>query len=219
MENENVQQNETTNQTASQTANQTTSQATNQVKDGGSSKIINWIKSHLKLIIILIAIIIVALIAFTLISKLTQNPEQAVKNYISAVNKMDAEKIISATDIKGALAYEKCSGLLSSSDIKEFEEKYKDLDSDDIKNRKDSLKASIEYYSSSTEEKDYSIKLIRIKDMQESEDCKGLYTVNAKVRIKYNDEDGDKQDIAKSVKFMVYKNKVININLYSLLGI
>ena len=87
----------------------------------------------------------------------------------------------------------------------------------DVKDFKESFKDTMEGSLEALKEGDYSYKLLEIKEVEKLENCKNLYNVEAKVRMKYKDEDGDKQDITNTINLIVYKNKIVTVDLNSLL--
>lgn len=180
-----------------------------------SNGIVEWAKSNKKLLAIIAVVLLIAIVAIVAVSKLSGSPEKAVKNYISALNSGKASKIAKAIDIKGSLAYAQCSGYWTS-DFSKFEEKYKEIknDDEDIKDYEENIEEIIE--DMDKKKTKYSIKLVDIKNVEEVKDCNKLYNVEAKVRLKYKDSDGDTQDTTKTIKFYVYKNKVVYAPITSL---
>ena len=87
------------------------------------STITNFVKSNTRLVIIAVAIVIALILLIAIISNATSGPKQAVKNYISAMNKMSADKMLSSMDIKASIAYYTCYS--RSSDFSETEFKKK----------------------------------------------------------------------------------------------
>lgn len=197
MENENNELNQNVENNVEQT------QATSTKING----IVEWVKSHTKVIAIAAVILVVAIVAVFAISNLTGGPEKAVKNYVSALNSGNAKKLIKSMDLKGTLAYIQCSGYWSS-DLSKFEEKYAEIDEDDIEDREEDLEELLEEMQE--DKKGFSMKVVEIKEVKEVEDCKDLYNVEAKIRVKYKDEEGDTQDTTNTMKFVVYKNKVVS---------
>ena len=213
MENENQNLNENIEPTVEQVEQNTQSTNKQPKGEGFFKKIINWVKSHTKLLAIIVAVIVVAIIAIVIVTSLIGSPKKAVKKYISAYSSMNGNKIVAAMDIKGAYAYKKSSSssyFSSSLDGSKFKDAYNDVSKDDVKDLKEDLIDSFkDLKKEAKKENALSIKLIRIKDTEKVEDCDDLYTVTAKVRISFKDDDGDKQDVAQTMKFYVYKNKVV----------
>lgn len=180
------------------------------------STITNFVKSNTKLVIIAVAILLAVIILIAVISNVTGGPKQAAKNYISAMNKMDADKILSTMDVKASIAYFTCYSNSSFTE-KDFQKAYKAVSNSDIKDFKESFKKTLDSSLEAMKEYDYSYKLLEIKDVEESENCKDLYKVEAKVRITYKDDDGDKQDVTSTISLIAYKNKIVTVDMSSLL--
>lgn len=194
----------------------------NQAPNGSNGKgilstITNFVKSNTRLVIIAVAIVIALILLIAIISNSTSGPKQAVKNYISAMNKMSADKMLSSMDIKASIAYYTCYSRSSDFSETEFKKEYKKIKNSDVKDFKESFKDTMEGSLEVLKEGDYSYKLLEIKEVEKLENCKNLYNVEAKVRMKYKDEDGDKQDITNTINLIVYKNKIVTVDLNSLL--
>ena len=166
---------------------------------------IAWIKTHVKLVAIIAAVIIVAIVV---ISFVTGGPKRAVKSYISAMDKGDADKFIASMDLKGSLAWSECEG-----DEDDFEDTYNDLDEDDddVKEQLDYAEELMEDMINSLDDdyESYSVKVKKIREVEKLAD--GLYEVKAQIETKYEDEDGDEEDSTDTTTFIVYKNKVISM--------
>lgn len=193
----------------------------NQAPNGSNGKgiistITNFVKSNTRLIVIAVAILIALILLIAIISNATSGPKQAVKNYISAMNKMSADKMLSSMDIKASIAYYTCYSRASDFSETEFKKEYKKVKNSDVKDFKESFKSTISSSLEALKDGDYSYKLLEIKEVEKLENCKNLYNVEAKVRIKYKDEDGDKQDITNTINLIVYKNKIVTVDLNSL---
>ncbi|MCI8700355.1 MAG: hypothetical protein HFJ47_03315 [Clostridia bacterium] len=202
MENENVQPNQTPNG----------SNGNNIV-----STITNFVKSNTKLVIIAVAILLAVIILISVISNVTGGPKQATKNYISAMNKMNADKILSTMDIKASIAYIACYSSSSNFSEEDFKKAYKEVSNSDVKEFKKAFKETLDSTLDTIKEYNYSYKLLEIKDVEESKNCKDLYKVEAKVRITYKDDDGDKQDITSTINLIAYKNKIVTVDMSSLM--
>lgn len=202
MENENTQPNQTPNGSNG---------------NGIVSTITNFVKSNTKLVLIAVAVIVVLILLIAIISNATSGPKQAVKNYISAMNKLNSDKIVSSMDIKATLAYTVCYGRSTDFSESEFKKEYKKIKNSDAEDLKESTKETLDDAIKLLKDKKFSVKLIDIKNVEKLENCKNLYTVEAKVRVNYNDEDGDKQDITNTINLIVYKNKVVTADLNALL--
>ena len=125
--------------------------------------------------------------------------------------------MLSSMDIKASIAYYTCYSRSSDFSETEFKKEYKKIKNSDIKDFKESFKDTMEGSLEVLKEGDYSYKLLEIKEVEKLENCKNLYNVEAKVRMKYKDEDGDKQDITNTINLIVYKNKIVTVDLNSLL--
>ena len=187
MENENVQPNQTPNG----------SNGNNIV-----STITNFVKSNTKLVIA-VAVILAVIILIAVISNVTGGPKQAAKNYISAMNKMNADKILSTMDVKASIAYFACYSNSSFTE-EDFKKAYKEVSNSDVKDFKETFKKTLDSTLELMKEYDYSYKLLEIKDVEESKNCKDLYKVEAKVRITYKDDDGDKQDVTSTISLISF---------------
>lgn len=202
MENENTQQNPTPNGTGSKNI---------------ISTITNFVKSNTRLVLIAVAILLVAIILIAVISNAVGGPKQAVKNYISAMNKMNSDKILSTMDIKASIAYYACYAKSSNFTEKDFKKAYKEVKTSDVKDFKETFKNTLDSSLDLLKDSDYSYKLLEIKEIGKLDGCKNLYNVEAKIRIRYKDDDGDKQDITNTINLIVYKNKVVTVDLNSLM--
>ncbi|MCI8655794.1 MAG: hypothetical protein HFJ48_08090 [Clostridia bacterium] len=205
MENENVQPNQTPNSSNGSNGNNI------------FSTITNFVKSNTRLVLIAVAILLVLIILIAIISNVAGGPKQAVKNYVSAMNKMDANKILSTMDVKASIAYYTCYAQSSDFDESDFKKEYKKVKNSDVKDFKESFTSTLDRTLDVLKDNDYSYKLISIKDVEEFKNCKNLYNVEAKIRMRYKDDDGDKQDITNTINLIVYKNKIVSVDLSSLL--
>ena len=168
------------------------------------AKAIAWVKSHAKVVAIVAVVVVVALL---LIGFITGGPKRAVKSYVSAMNKADAEIIMKTMDVKGTLAWQECDG-----DEDEFLDAYEDIDDDDVEEYEEMAQEAMESMCDSIEDdyKKYSVKVKKIKKVEKL--AKGLYSVKAQIEMKTvtNDEDEDEEDETETVEFIVYKNKIIS---------
>lgn len=180
------------------------------------STITNFVKSNTKLVLIAIAILVAVIILIAVISNVTGGPKQAVKNYISAMNSLKSDKILSTMDPKAAIAYYTCYSSSADFSEKDFNKAYKDVSNSDVKDFKEAFKDTLDSTLDAIKDYDYSYKLVEIKEIKEFENCKNLYTVEAKMRITYKDDDGDKQDITNTINLIVYKNKVVTVDMSGL---
>lgn len=167
--------------------------------------VIAWIKSHVKLVAIIAAVVVVAIIV---ISFVTGGPKRAVKSYISAMNKGDIDKLVKTMDLKGTLAWTECGG-----EEDDFIDAYEDIDEDDDE-VKDQLEAAEESLESLLDNIDdnfekYSIKVKKIKEVEKLDN--GLYEVKAQIETKSENDDGDEENSTDTTTFIVYKNKVVTM--------
>ena len=87
-------------------------------------------KKYLPYVLGAIGIVVVIML---LISVFTGGPKRAVKKYIKAFNKKDAEKIVDITDFRGSEAWSYYYDVkdFSEDDFEEFMEEYEDMDSEE----------------------------------------------------------------------------------------
>lgn len=173
-------------------------------------KIFDWVKTHVGITVGIVAAILVLIVG---ISLFTGGPKKAVKKYIKAMNKMNAEKVIKCMDFAGAEAWSWYNtDDFSEEDYDEFIKNYKDVDEEDIKDSKKYLKKSLNssFEDMKDDYKKYKITLEEIKSVKKL--GKDLYCVKAKITIfaKPNDKDEDEIDMTDTESFIVYKNKIID---------
>lgn len=191
------------------------------------SKCGSWIKSHAKIVIAVVVIVLVAIIAVNL-----ANPQKrAVNKYLSALNSCDADKIEKAMNLEATVAWKNAQSSSysyyldsTSDDDKNVVEKFKDnldeVEDDDVDSYKDSLD---DQYDKDDKGK-LKYKLEKIVYTTKAKDDKDLKKVVAKVKLtsKPSDDDDDDDDEkiwSKEKKFTsvqetymtfyVYKGKVI----------
>lgn len=171
------------------------------------AKAIAWVKAHAKVVAIVAVVVIVAIF---LISFITGGPKRAVKNYVAAMNKAKAEKIMKCVDVKGTLAWIECGG-----EEDEFLDAYDDIDDDEVEEYEEQMQDSMEEYCDYIDDnfKKYSVKVKKIKDVEKVD--KGLYKVKAQIEMKTvtDDEDEDEEEETSTTTFYVYKNKIISSGL------
>lgn len=168
-------------------------------------------KKYLPYIGIAIAVILVIIV---LAAALGGGPKKAVKKYVNAMNKRNASKLVDSMDFAGvsAWSYRYDADDFSNDDYDEFIEKYKDVDSDDIKDAKKSAKKSLDSNFDDIKE-DYKSYKVKVESIKSSKKLgKDLYAVKAKISIaaKPKDKDDDELDESDIITFIVYKNKVIS---------
>ena len=177
-----------------------------------SSGIVEWIKSNTKLVAIIAAVIAIIAVLGVIISNVTGSPEKAIKGYLSALSSGNAKNLEKNLDIKGILAYSDSYSYWSGIDADKFLKAYDKVEKDDVKKAKENLEELIDQIRE--DKKDYSVKLLEVKNQEDVKGIDNMYKVEIKARIKYKDSDGDKQDKTDTFKFIIYKNKVIYSSLY-----
>lgn len=163
-----------------------------------SGKVVNFIKSHIKLIAIIAIIIIVAIVVLNII---IVSPKEVVKKFVSSLNDIDAEKAFSYFDWAGAAVFYE----LDEDDLEDFWEEYKDFqDSDDYEEYMEDIEeylASDDYDDINDELENYDIS-IDVKEIKDVEKVgKHLYSIKVKLEI---EEDGDEE--VETVTFYVMKS-------------
>lgn len=163
---------------------------------------LDWIKTHKKIVIVALVVIVVALLGVNLFSGKAQ-AKRAVKSYISALNKADTDKILKALDAKGYYAWNECD-----EDEDDFNDEYDDLDDGDADDAEELLKFVADYWCDGIDDDydKYSIKVDEIKSVEK--EASGLYKVKAKLKIT-TEKDDDEDTTTDTVTFYVYKGKVI----------
>jgi len=184
-------------------------------KENVFTKILNWVKSHIAIVTIVLALILAVIVC---ISIFTGGPKKAVKKYVSAMNKQDAEKAVECFDFAGQDAWSYWYDVddFSEEDYAEFIEEYNNVEKEDIsyltKSTITALTASFSVMD--LEYKNFKIKIEEFKDVEEL--GKNLYAVNAKVSVyakPVDKEETDEIDETNIMTFIVYKNKIINSDL------
>jgi len=162
------------------------------------------------------AVVVIAVIIL-LVSMFAGGPKKAVKKYISAMNKGNAEKMVKVMDFKGEKAWKYSYDVddFSEDDYEEFIDNYEDIDNDDIKDIKKEVEEDYEdrFDDIDDEYKSYKVKVEEFKSVDKL--GKDLYVVKAKVSVKAKPEDKDEDEIDSSsvLKFVVYKNKIVYSNI------
>ena len=170
-------------------------------------KVVTWVKGNTKIVIGIVAAIVVVIVAASIIGG---GQKRAVKKYVKAFAKMDVKSVLKTYDVKGALAWAECN-----EKPKKFKDAYDDIDDDDVEEAEEDAE---ELFESLDDEFDkLSIKVKKITSVKKEKNCKGMYKVKAKLKIKYETDEKD-NDIEKTVEFVVYKNKVIDSDLLSVIS-
>lgn len=183
-----------------------------EVKSGNIfSKALGWLKSHIKIVAIVVAVLVLAII---LINVFTTGPKKAVKSYIKAMNKSDADKYVDTIDYAGEFAWNYSINKIDKfdeDDYDEFIKAYKEVDKDEAKEAMKTRKEYMEDFFDDIDDdyKSYKIKIVKFKGVEKL--GKDLYLVKAKISKKATPEDKDDDEIDTSsiAKFIVYKNKII----------
>ncbi|MBR3153161.1 MAG: hypothetical protein IKF52_06165 [Clostridia bacterium] len=176
------------------------------------NKVMILVKKHIVISIIIVLVIIGAVIAsVSLLERKTEKksdsktlgPENAVEGFTNGMDKNNSNEVLKYYDGRGAIAWEKCNGMVSK-----FKETYDDVDDDDIEKAEETLEKIVDGLSDYDK---YSIKIEKIKEVKEQKGCNELYKVKTKVKtkIKYEEEEEENFQI---VTFVVYKGKVISFD-------
>ncbi len=173
-------------------------------------------KKYLPIIGIVLAVIILIII---LVSVLGGGPKKAVKNYVSAINKLNVSKVTKVMDLRGMYAWNFSNSDLkdfSDEDYDEFIEKYEDVDDSVIELAAASQEKSIEKNFDNIEDeyKSFKLKVDKIKSSKKL--GKDLYLVKAKISMVAKPEDEEENDEIDSSDihtFIVYKNKIVDTDL------
>ena len=174
------------------------------IKKGGVKKII--------IAVVVIAVIIAAVVG--IINLVKPSPEKTVKEMLKAFGNKKASKVIDCYDFVGAATWTKCAG-----DYEDFVDEYKDNKEDmedDIEDYKDSAKEALEEGFDEVDKLKVEIK--EIKNAKSVKKAKGLYTVKAKVKVEYKEDDDTERDTS-TYNFYVYnvkgKYKIVGIETVS----
>lgn len=165
-------------------------------------------KKSTKIILVVIVILLILAIlggtaAFFIIKNLKKHKKIIPEFGEAIVSEEKMEKFIkNNVDLKGAVAWQKAGG-----DSKDFESEYKDIDkdADEIEKAEDKLLKVAKLYEKA---EDVSVSIKNIGDPKEDNDNKKIYTVSAKMEMEKDDESESGK-----LKFVFYKNKVIDITL------
>lgn len=182
------------------------------------SKIGSAVKSHFKIVIIVVAVVIVAILA---LSFLGGKEKRAVKKYLSALNSYEKDKILKAIDDEAA-----CVGIgYTKESIEEFEDKI-----DDVKDeQKDNLADNIKEAAKNRKESKTKYKLQKVLYVTKAKDNKDIKLVGFKYKrtskpTEDEKDDAKDNDIWEKVKLsnesetgygtaILYKNKVISCSI------
>lgn len=181
------------------------------------NKIVSWIKEHAVAFISSVVGVLVLLIVCILL--FSSGPKSAVKNFANAFSKLNAKKIVNSVDLVGIEAwYGNDADDFDKDDYKEFVKAYKEEKKDmDLKEEKEDAIEEMQDAIDDMKDEMKSFK-IKVKKFENKEKLgKDLYLVKAKISIKAESEDGDEMSQTKSMEFVVYKNKIIDADLFSML--
>lgn len=158
---------------------------------------------NVKLIGIIAVIVAIILVVFFMF--FTRSAKATVKDYVKALEKCDAEKIMNLMDYEGTAALSKISSYSYSKgttyDFENFEDEYddimdtiKDFDKDEKKEYKESKEEAVESLQDTLDElKDedikYTVKNIKTKKVS---DCKKITKVTCDIVMK---ADGEKEEL------------------------
>ena len=163
--------------------------------------------------IIGIGVAVIAVIAI-LIGLFSGGPKKAVKKYVKAFNAGNAKKLVGCMDIAGmsSLSWDFDPDNFSDEDYKEFKEKYKEVEKEDIEKAKDLMLDSLKevFDEMKDEVKSYSVKIKKFTEVKKIK--KDLYSVTAEINMKAvpKDKDEEKTDETVESTFIIYKNKIIS---------
>lgn len=178
------------------------------------SNVVAWVKSHVKIVVAVVAVILVAIVAVNLLGGANK---RSVKKYLSALTACNDEKILKAMDVKAAVAW--ASSGYGDDRVEKFKDELDDIDDDDVKDFEKSIKKR--YDESDKGKTKYTLKSVVYST--KAKDDKNLTKVVCKVGVvskpDKEDEDDD-DDIWKKEKkytakgdtymtFYLYKGKVI----------
>ena len=185
-ENENVEQVESTETVEAEVTNE----ANNGVAE---NKVVKFLKEKKKWLLIGVIAIIAICVIYNVFFNVKAKAKKVVKQYIAAVNKADAKKLIKLSDPYGVYVF----GTLDEDEYDDFWKEYKDFikekddDYDDVKDDyedsldKDSIKKAKENLEDMME--DRSIKVKKIKSVKK--EGKNLYKVKAKIKAVEDDDE------------------------------
>ncbi len=170
-------------------------------------KILSFIKEHKKLVIgggIALLILIIAIVAIVVVTNMgPMGYKKKVQEFGSAFcsEKKMKEAIKNDVDLRAAVAWQE-----ADQKSKDFKDEYKDVkkDSDDL----DELKDALVDYAKSYDYMD-EVKISDIKKPKKDKKNGNIWTVKAKMKFKSKSAYG--YDLDYDVKFVFYKNKIIDI--------
>ncbi len=180
------------------------------------SKALVWIKSHIAITVAIAVALIVVIVLICVFAG--GGPKSAVKGFISGMNKKKAAKVVDNMDFAGSSAWSYTYDIddFSEDDYDEFIDKYEDVDKDEIKEQEESLESTLEdgFDALDDEYKSYKFKIEEFKSSEKI--AKDLYVVEAKIALsaKPEDEDTDEIDESDIITFIVYKDRIINSDIF-----
>ena len=170
------------------------------------SNVINWVKSHLILLVAIIAAILVVVIVANLFIK---TPKKVVKAYIKAFDNMKVSKIMKLSDYKAqnALVYSSLEDF-KKSDYNDFKDAYDKIDNDDID--KDKIEKALDksFDKIKDDYKSFNCKIAKIKSVEKITNDFSIIKAEVRFKAKPEDKDDDRIDEIRTITFAVYKNKV-----------
>jgi len=164
------------------------------IKNGGAKKIVIGV--------VALVIIIAAIVGIVMLVK--PSPEKTVKEFLNAFGNKKASKVIDCYDFIGAAAWAECDG-----DYEDFVENYKDY-KEEMEDDKDEYDEMVETTKEGLEEEFDEVEKLKVeikdvKNAKEVKKAKNLYTVKAKVKVEYKDDDDKTQRDTTTYNFYVYK--------------
>lgn len=180
---------------------------TNTTPSGSDKKTFNFIP-----VVAILAVI--AIVVAILFGVFTKSPKSVVKDFVKALEKGDAKKIMATIDVEGAAAYAQCG-----KDLEDFDEKYEDImeqikDMDDDEKKaydkvKERMEDSFEDVADSMKDEDVKLKVKSVK-VEKIDGSKKLQKVKAKIEMK---ADGEKD--TQTITFYTMKKGAKNYIVYS----
>lgn len=178
-----------------------------------------WIKAHLKIVLAVVCVIVVAIL---LLNLLGGSEKRVIKKHLSALNACNDSKVIKTMDLKAAIAWANTYSSKNEDRVDDFKEAMDDVEKEQINSRKDSIEDSI----SKDDKGKVKYKLLKVVYTTKAKDDKNLKKVVVKIRTKSkpdkDDDDDDKEEsLWKKEKdftavtenyatFILYKNKIIS---------
>lgn len=172
------------------------------------------LKEHKKIVIPIIATILLVIILAIAIIVATSGPKNYDKKIKEVTKALSSESKMKTAlnkyiDSKAAVAW-----IEAEQDSKDFKKEYKKIkkNSEDVKDFEDALK---NYAEDNEDNDDYKMKVSNIKKPKKDSKNKNISTVTATLSLKnsssYSSYLGVSNNAERQVKFVFYKNKIIDI--------